>query len=52
MSDTKLSLEEVAFELLRSKKQSRNEKFPDELISLIIILSVRFHRVYNLVIIN
>ncbi len=38
MSDPKLSLEEVAFEfeLWRSKKQSRNEKVPDELMALIL----------------
>lgn len=37
MSETKLSLEEVVFEfeLWRSKKQSRNEKVPEELMSLI-----------------
>ena len=37
MSETKLSLEEVVFEfeLWRSKKQSRNEKVPDELMSLL-----------------
>jgi hypothetical protein len=37
MTETKLSLEEIVFEfdLWRSKKQSRNEKVPDELMSLI-----------------